>query len=184
MMEALDVQYGPLFMRKRKYLSWRAPIVCKAIVDVLNPISVIDLGCGHGDLVKGFVDLGITAYGVDGSKWASSESGIPDLIFIRDLRDDVDLPNCDLALCIEVLSVIDILYHLKVVENICYHSKRAIIGIDQSKAIDHIYNDMANFGFYRNRYVEDDIKSKLEPWKRKQAIKAIYYGMMYFERSH
>jgi len=44
------------------------------IKEKFNPKTVLDVGCAYGELVKGLVDLGIEAYGIDGSDYAISNS--------------------------------------------------------------------------------------------------------------
>jgi SAM-dependent methyltransferase len=178
----ISMQYGPVFMRKRRYLSWRAPIICQAIQEVLNPTSVLDLGCAHGDLVKGFLDLGINAYGIDGSRWALEFVDFDRTrLFIKDLRHPIgDVPTCDLILCIEVLSIVDSSAHQAIIENIKKLGRRILLGVGAGKRFG-LESKMEEAGFRRGMEYEEKLRQTLEPWKRKMAIKALYYGMLYFE---
>jgi hypothetical protein len=179
----ISMQYGPVFMRKRRYLSWRAPIVCRAIQEALNPISVLDLGCAHGDLVKGFLDLGIETYGVDGSRWALEFVDFDRArLFIRDIRQPIGgVPACDLILCIEVFSVLEPDAHEAIIGNLKRLGNRILLGVGEEKRFG-LEDKMEGAGFVRRRQVETDLKQRLEPWKRRAAIKALYYGMLYSEK--
>ena len=44
------------------------------IVEKFHPRTVLDIGCAYGELVKGLTDLGVEAYGIDGSDYAISNS--------------------------------------------------------------------------------------------------------------
>jgi 2-polyprenyl-3-methyl-5-hydroxy-6-metoxy-1,4-benzoquinol methylase len=44
------------------------------ILEKFHPKTVLDVGCAYGELVKGLVDMGVDAYGVDGSEYAINNS--------------------------------------------------------------------------------------------------------------
>ena len=54
------------------------------IVEKFHPKVVLDIGCAYGELVKSLVDLGVDAYGIDGSEYAISkaDSSIRDRLFM------------------------------------------------------------------------------------------------------
>lgn len=60
------------------------------ILEKFNPKSFLDIGCAYGELVKGLNDLGVNAYGVDGSEYAinNSVSSIRSKLFKVNLNSD------------------------------------------------------------------------------------------------
>jgi len=53
------------------------------IKEKFQPKIVLDVGCAYGELVKGLNDIGVEAYGVDGSEFAinNSDSSIKSKLF-------------------------------------------------------------------------------------------------------
>ena len=60
------------------------------IVEKFNPKTFLDIGCAYGELVKALHDLGVDAYGIDGSEYAvaSVDASIKDKIFKVNLNSD------------------------------------------------------------------------------------------------
>ena len=55
-----------------------------------HPKAVLDVGCAYGELVKGLVDMGVSAYGVDGSDYAikNCDPSISSKLFKVNLNSD------------------------------------------------------------------------------------------------
>lgn len=90
--------YGPAFFAGRSETVTRsASVVVPAIVQLLKPTSVLDVGCGKGEWVDAFRKAGVdNSFGVDISP--------PNRIgFVRhDLAEPLSLPGkFDLVLCLE-----------------------------------------------------------------------------------
>jgi len=60
------------------------------IVEKFNPKSFLDIGCAYGELVKGLNDMGVDAYGIDGSEYAinNSDLSIRSKLFKVNLNSD------------------------------------------------------------------------------------------------
>ena len=60
------------------------------ILEKFHPKTVLDIGCAYGELVKGLVDMGVDAYGIDGSEYAinNSDPSIRSKIFKVNLNSD------------------------------------------------------------------------------------------------
>lgn len=63
-----DERYGVFdahFYSKRHHIAWRAPVVVDALLQIVQPSTVLDVGCSIGEFVKEFNDRGIDAKGID-----------------------------------------------------------------------------------------------------------------------
>lgn len=60
------------------------------IVEKFHPTTVLDVGCAYGELVKWLTDIGIEAYGIDGSEYAinNSDPSIKSKLFKVNLNSD------------------------------------------------------------------------------------------------
>ena len=60
------------------------------IIEKFHPKTVLDIGCAYGEFVKSLIDMGILAYGVDGSDFAISKAdpSIKDKLFKVNLNSD------------------------------------------------------------------------------------------------
>jgi len=60
------------------------------IIEKFHPKSVLDVGCAYGELVKGLNDMGVDAYGIDGSEYAinNSDPSIRSKLFKVNLNSD------------------------------------------------------------------------------------------------
>lgn len=99
------------------------------IRDVFQPKSVIDMGCGPGNLMYFLHELGVEADGVDFSQ-ASKDTAPPevaDRIRIGSVTD-IDIPDnsYELAICREVFEHLRVLDVQKAVENICRISAKYV----------------------------------------------------------
>jgi SAM-dependent methyltransferase len=77
--------------------------IAKVILDVVRPASLFEFGCGRGALLGAIADLGVPAFGCDGSHHGVVLSPPSAFVFQADLRRPVHLNRTfDYVLCIEV----------------------------------------------------------------------------------
>lgn len=168
------------YFRKRKYIAWRAPIVCSSIKNIFQPVSVIDFGCSIGEFVSGFNDISVPAIGFDFSEQLFNWSEPDAPIVIWDITAPLPTKSkFDLALCIEVLRFIPDEKIDALIENFRKHSERVLIGYSGGRQT-FVIEKMYEHGYCIEPNETDQLRKKLETYKTKPAIKAIYHGGMYF----
>jgi SAM-dependent methyltransferase len=81
-----------------------AAVIAPAIVDLVAPGRVIDVGCGTGIWLRAFAALGCDVWGVEGGYVPRDQLEIPESRLIeRDLEEPLDLDGTwDLAMSLEV----------------------------------------------------------------------------------
>jgi len=194
-MLAVENMYKATFFSKRHKLSWRVPYVCDAICKVINPISVIDVGCGIGDYVKGFADRHVIAGGIEGSK-----NCLPYLvvlgscIYIQDLRQSVYTFKYDLAMCLEVLEHIEPEYADILVENLVRMSNKLLVSAAPPGQEGHYHlncqepyywiDKFKNHGYKLDMGIVYQIQEEWEPVKHKKEMRAYYNNLLFFYREH
>lgn len=194
-MQPLEKIYGPRFFARRHRLNWRAPIVCKAIRDVLAPKSIIDVGCATGDLVAEFVIQGVQAFGIEGSTACLQHLECSaSRLFLFDIRYPLPkgIGRYDLALCLEVAEHIEPEYAHQLIQNLGLLSGRILISAAPPGQGGHYHVNcrppeywvelFCIHAFKRVQCIERQIKQAWEPLRKKPGIKAYYENSMYFER--
>lgn len=194
----LDKAYSKKFFAQRKSLAWRVPIVGSAISDVLCPKSIIDVGCGNADLLKGFADSrpAHKYFGIEGTINALDYiEHNKAYIFIRDIRkplDDLLLYELDLAICFEVAEHIEPAYANTFVDNLCSLSDHILMTAAppgqggnhhvNCQPFSYWFHKFTERGYRHNGQVVDALRKQWESWKHKKGIKAYYNNLMYWER--
>lgn len=94
----MDEEYGDADLQRlydKKYFSGRSRSLmwerrAEFIVEKFNPKTCLDVGCAYGELVKALVDLGVDAYGIDGSDFVLTQvdDSIKDRVFKVNLNSD------------------------------------------------------------------------------------------------
>jgi len=189
----LDRAYSKRFFAQRRSLSWRVGVFCDTVIRVLSPRSVIDYGCGNGDLVRGFRDRGIHALGIEGTE-NSRHGGVIRDILIQDLRLPISMGlSCDLSICLEVAEHVEPQYTGTLVKTITTGANRLLFSAarpDQGGIHHHNCKPqsywmaaLATHGLFVNSIKTDMLREGIKQYKDKKGIKAYYKNMLYFERS-
>ena len=193
-MKPLDEIYKPGFFKRRDSLSWRAPIICGPVIEILRPKSVIDVGCAIGDLVEYFLEKGLDAYGLEGT-----ENIIPWIkisqwrLYFKDLRMKIDLgKKFDLVTCFEVFEHIEPEYADILLANLTGMSDRLLISAAPPGQGGHYHVNCQPISYWNEKFdrlgyksdtnIVAKIRERLVPWKHKPGVKAIYQNLAYFER--
>ncbi len=204
----LKKAYPKKFFKQRASLNWRVPIFCNAILDVISPSSIIDLGCGNGDLLKGFQDRGIKTLGVEGTGNCADFLSLNGVL-IFDLRGpglrpviehvllfpnslDISKGHFDLALCLEVAEHIEPEYEDVLLENIIEVADKVIFSAakkGQGGRCHYNCQDKAYWieAFYRKGMnyridLTERVLTGLFKYRNKKGIKAYYQNLLVFEK--
>lgn len=212
----IDIEklYGDAFFKGRHRYHWRAPIVCTSIVRIMEhvygeaPKSAVDVGCATGDLVQGFLDLGLDAWGIEGSPAAFPYLAVEDTwrVQFHDLRQPLPewvklegLPlfpsRVDVVTCFEVAEHLEPEAACTFVKTLVSLSNHLVISAcppdvngrpptkyhlnEQPPAYwEHLFS---REGFKRNQDVEALFKEAWHPWRKKYGIAAFHMNLLYLE---
>jgi len=192
-MKPLEDIYKAAFFSKRHKLLWRAPIVCGGIMRVLEPKSVIDVGCAIGDYVAHFKYMGADAKGLEGSIRCLPFLKVPeDWVFIRDLRLPVRVGHYELAVCFEVLEHVEPEYADQLVENLIRMSDQILTSAAPPGAGGHYHLNCQpreywvqkfwNLGYVADSSVVEAVRKEWEAWRGKKEMSSYYNNLMFFKR--
>jgi hypothetical protein len=197
-MKPLEDIYKASFFGHRHKLHWRAEYFCNAVMSVITPKSVVDVGCATGDLVAEFSRLGVHhSWGIEGSIRAKPFAVTDDILW-WDVREDwgARKPGAvewfDLCLCLEVAEHIEPEYADQFVDNLSYLSDKLMITAAPPGQGGHYHVNCQPYqywidkfeakGYEEKSYIAEMVKQQLFPWRKKPGIKAWYDNMLYFER--
>jgi hypothetical protein len=192
-MNPLNKTYPDKFFRKREGLVWRAQVLCPTILEVLNPKSIIDVGCAIGDFVKWFDDNHIEAWGIEGSEAAKPYSMCPEKIIYQDMRLLMDEPlrQCDLAMSVEVAEHIEPECAEIYVKNLTLMSKLLLLTIAGPGQAGHSHVNLqppeywddlfAKFHYVRDKESEERIRKTLMPHRANRWVATIAHNLVIYK---
>jgi len=198
--------YPASFFEKRARYTWRAPIVCGSIASwfELNgwPLeSAVDLGCAIGDLVQGFLDLGIEAFGFDGSAAARPYIVCPtDRWDVLDLRKPLGSAfeefHVDVCTCFEVAEHLEEEYADQFIENLCclsdviimsacppHPTKKATKYHPNEQPIEYWIEKFDAAGYAENESMYNFFRKAWAPWRKRYGIAAFWQNLVCFRRN-
>ena len=190
-MKPLEEIYGPKFFARRDRLMWRAVIICKAVVDVFNPESVIDVGCGIGDYVKyWYNDMNIQAFGIEGSE-AVLPYVVSDKVLIFDMRVEHNIRlHSDLVTCFEVLEHIEEEYSDIFVKNLTKLSDCILVSAAPPGAGGHYHVNCQDKNYWIEKFMQYNygydptltymIREALKPWRHRKEL--YHNNLIYFAK--
>lgn len=194
-MKELSEIYGKEFFSARRKVHWRAPIVVGAIRKVLNPESVVDVGCSTADLVREWNRNLIPAVGIEGDN-SCLEFAVTDKIVIQDLRIlNKPIGWFDLCTSFEVAEHIEPEYASRFSANLVNLSDRLLISAAppgqggtyhvNCKSLSYWQEIFSSFGYIHNEDVVTKIREELEQTSniRNWPIKVIHKNLSFFEKT-
>lgn len=121
--------YGKEFFQGAGFSKTRdsADKIARFLQSVYSPRDVLDIGCGPGEYLRAFSELGVSSVGCDGSVNGVRRVVQPALAFVHDLRKPLELnKDFDLVICVEVAEHIPRSCSAQLVASICRNAKEHI----------------------------------------------------------
>jgi len=203
-----DKLYSDAFFSGRNKYNWRSPIAARSIIKVYREIykqdlrSTADLGCAIGDVVQGFLDEGIDAFGFEGSESARPHIICPkDRWGVWDLRLPIEQSpgvapdfTVDLVTCFEVLEHLEPECAETAVQNLCCISDVLITSACPPNAQgrpptkyhlneqEEVYWNrlFGRHGYARHGLWERRLRAEWAPWRKKYGIAAWYQNLLVY----
>jgi hypothetical protein len=201
-MKTVNEMYNKSFFGHRYKLSWRAPHVIDAIEKVFKMDNIliksyIDVGCAIGDLVDEAVGRGYEAHGIEGSEFALPFAEChPNRIHIGDLRRPVHkfmtVRRYSVLSCFEVAEHIEPKFADMLVKNLTTLSYNIIMSAAPPGQGGHHHYNCAPYKYWDRKFIacgytkevglEEEFRKHLEPWKKKDGIRAFYENCLIYRR--
>jgi 2-polyprenyl-3-methyl-5-hydroxy-6-metoxy-1,4-benzoquinol methylase len=126
MLKDLAKVYTPEFFESLKSRSWRAGILCPPIYKYLRPYSIIDVGCGTGDMLHWFMEKGLDVTGIESNENCFRDMMVPHVI-IADMRYPLNLEKkYDLAICVCMAEHVESQFDQTFIHNLTLLSDRIL----------------------------------------------------------
>ncbi len=189
----VDKTYKESWFARRHKGAWRAPYVVEAVLNTLGKFTtVVDAGCGCGDLVQEFRRVGVDAWGIEGTPNAIPHAlcGAEHLL-IADLRQSIASPRrADLVMCVEVAEHIDEECADTFLDNLCAMGDLILLtaapvgqgGHSHVNCQPYLYwiQKMADRGYEYDMRRGTLFKAWLSPHRKKGEIKVFFWNAMLF----
>lgn len=196
-MKKLEELYPASFFKGRHRLKWRGPIVADAIITLFDFSSIIDVGCGVGEIVEELRSRGNMAIGLEGPDTVRDFMLIgPEAMIFWDLRKPLPFTRhgYELAICFEVAEHIEAEYAAVFVENLTTLAPRILMSAAPPGQEGHhhfncqlpkYWEDLFFLRDYeRRRGVEDLWETQLAAWSKKKELRSWINNALYFEEEN
>ncbi len=190
-----DSLYSKEYYHSLEEREWRGPILGQAIIDVLKPLSVIDIGFGHGEVMRYLLSKGLNVYGIERSIDAIRVSGVPTKkawVFDLTLPHQPVPRKFDLAICFSVVEHIEPEYEKNFIQNVQALADRIIFSaINSFPKSDRIVNcrplsyweeAFATYGMVRSQTEEEYIRELVGEKRRKFMMKIVVDNLLFMRR--
>ena len=149
--------YNEFFFKDRQNISLlSASIIVPEIINIFEPNSVVDFGCGMGEWLKIFKDNNIDdILGIDGYHINKDNLLINKKNFIaHDLNKAIEIKKFDLAICLEVAEHLDYLSSETIVNSLVQSSDNIVFSaaIPGQGGTGHI-NEQPH-SFWANKFID------------------------------
>lgn len=191
-----DTTYGEDFFLRRREIMWRNEIICPAIVGLFTPRSIVDVGCGIGDMLHFYSGYRIEILGIESTENARRYSMIdPENLLIHDFRKP--LPNLgrrfDLCTCWNAIFHMEPERAHTVCRNLAALSDTiAFNSVPQPDVhpywhlntgnADYWTEVMEDIGYMRDCLDEEVLQISWRQWRHKPIIKYIADTVLVFKR--
>lgn len=193
--KSLEGIYKGSFFKRFRKLKWRIPIVCDAVVNVFDPFTLYDVGCGTGGYVQGLRQRGVDAFGIEGSTSAREYLDVrEEFIFWKDVREPLNLgiEKVDMAMSLEVAEHIEPEYSDMYAKNLTELSNMILISAAPPGQGGHYHVNcqppkywIEKFGKLDYAYIPElveDFKESLLKWKHRREVWVYAKNALVFRR--
>lgn len=198
-MQDLEKLYPESFFANRAWLRGRSKDIVRICIEMFNPKTTMDLGCGAGDLTKVFLANNIDAYGLEGTENCIKELLFPtERLALADLRVPIQkghplVEKYDLLTCLEVAEHIETERLDDFIRNLTLFSDRWLMSINPNPGKYHFTVKPLHWWAQKiesvaNMRYRDDIvyefRRRLDWLNRASNIRMILDNLLYFEAPH
>lgn len=156
-------------------------IISPVVMELVQPETVIDIGCGEGHWAEKFKDYGCSVKGVDGAYVTDSPLG-KDFIAADITKSMNGLPKSDLAICLEVAEHLDAKYADSFIADLSSLAPTILFSaaIPRQSGAGHVHCRWPTYwqnlfaqhnkemsGSIRDQFWDDD---RIEPWYRQNLM--------------
>ena len=197
-MRNLNTVYFDSYYRSLESRGWRAQILCSAIIAEIQPLTIIDVGCGHGELIKYIEkEFKFDVWGLEATPRAVANVNFDKRkVMLWDLR--VAIPRVikrDLAICFNVAEHIDVGCEEIFISNLVKMGKMVLFaaveefGGDSDKIVNLRPHDFwrelfLKQGMIERKEIAEKIRDNVGNWRRKPVMKMVVDNLICMEEGN